>query len=646
MGFVLLFVAATVALTGAALLISASTLPEKGLFEVLAVTVLLTCATASTIVTYLAIANTFYASTTAALTLLLAILGCWYALQSPRRAALRERMAALRHAPAKLWREVFHEQEFTAYVLPIAVIAIATSIWIALWLPQWAWDSVWYHIPMATYLVQDHGSHVIATGNWPVATFPRNLENIAAWIMVLLQQKRWDGLSQIPFGILGLLVLSAWSRRLGASRPLSLAAGALFVLLPSVYLQLHTTQSNVSDGALLLAMVYFLSSPQVRGSDLVLMGVAGGMYLGTKAGSPFFLAMYSPLFIYQTVRVFRSPVHRAGAVKALSFALALIVLIGGHIWIRNAYVFGNPMYPVRVHVPILGITLPGTGEAADFTVARDVPFLQAPGAIKRIGTNWMDYTFRVPGEIWTDIRPGGLGPLMPYVLAPALGAMLLAFLARGLRRRRWEFQWALLPLVGLVNFMSPQAWWGRFTLPLSGAGLVAMATLMTMMRRPLRQVASAIVVLLAIHGYVNAVVGYHWIPAVFGTSEERALEEAHVRSENWLWDQPWVDLRERLPRGAVIVTDGDDFFFGEYWDYNFDNSVHEVLYQGDDLAYLDALVKLRPTWVSMRAGSRQEQLVREALGAALLFSPLPGNGPPHNVYAIPPEVFPPRGHEH
>lgn len=627
-----------VALTAASsFCVAAAVSPKRNLAEVFVLAIVIFSVAIVGVVRLLGLVDAFYFAPTLVATLVLCAGGLRWALGPVRRPAVLARVRSALTFPKRMWRDAFVEQEFLFYVTPLAALAVWTSVLIGYWFPQWAWDSLWYHIPTACYLIQEHGSRVIGAMTATIA-YPRNLEEMAAWTMLLVHRKACDGLTQVPFGILGGLIIAAWSRRLGAKPALAASVGSLFLLLPSVFLQLHTTQANIADATTLLAAVYFLSGPKLEVADLYAAALSAGIYLGVKPGAVLFFALYSPFLAFRLWRLWRRGQRPLG--WHVAACAAIVVALGGHTHIRNAVTFHNPFYPVAISIPILNVKLPGHGPTDIFAEGNSRLFLQSPGAIEQIWQNWMSFGYRVPSQIWSDIRPGGLGPLMPLVLAPSLLGILALFIFTLARHRRFDASLGFVPIVAVISLMITASWWGRFTLPVAAAGLVALGALLSRMRRSIRQLLAGLTAMIATYGYASTIVGYHWVPSFFASASERRAETVRLRQFTWLWKQPMVDMLDALPVGATVVSDGTEFFIGEYWGTHIQNHVVELPYQANASAYADELRKLRPTWVGVEIGSAQERVVRDVLGGRALFEPPPGNGPAHRMYAIPDAASP------
>jgi hypothetical protein len=299
----------------------------------------------------------------------------------------------------------------TAPMLATAFAGVGIATLAAIWLPVWQWDALGYHLPYVNFALVARSLDGVP-GDMPyVSTYPHNVELLMIALRAMLPDDRLVDLAQIPAGLVGAVAVAGIARRCGAARATSLAAGAAWVVVPAVFLQLPTDYVDVASAALLLAAIYFVLSvpdaaPSTVRRSIVLGGLSLALYLGAKPNAPLSAAVVAALLLWVGVRV--------GELGAALLALLLVVL-GGETFISNALRYGNPVWPVEVHLgPIFlqGTTsmrhLLDSGAAA--------PHLR--GSLpSRIFRSWTALT----SPPVFDMRIGGFGVL---VLAAAPGALL------------------------------------------------------------------------------------------------------------------------------------------------------------------------------------------------------------------------------
>lgn len=320
------------------------------------------------------------------------------------------------------------------------VIGLTVACAAARLLPIWQWDALGYHLPYVAFALQD-GTLASVPPDVPyLSTYPHVVEwFFIAWRAMLPDDRLVDA-AQIPFGLFGALGVGALARAFGAKRPHAAAAAVAWLTLPAVFLQLPTNYVDVASAALLLAAIGFvLAEPTTR--NVVVAGVALGLFLGSKPNAPVATVFLALVLIVRAVR--------AGRRGAVVVALALVALLGAESYLVNLARHGNPIWPVEAH---LGpITLPGL---------RPMSYLLESGAAAPRASGWGPIrvlrawaTLSAPPAF--DMRLGGLGLVF-------LGALPLAVMA-AFRRRSWP-----LLAVTLATLASPDPAVPRYVLAFPG----------------------------------------------------------------------------------------------------------------------------------------------------------------------------------
>lgn len=308
-------------------------------------------------------------------------------------------------------------------------------------------DSLWYHLPFATDMVQSHsvtGLHYVDTvfTNW---FYPQNAELLHAVGMLLTHR---DTLSLfVNFAFLAIAFLAAWC----VGRPYG--RGHLTVVAAAIVLECHTlvvrepgaAKNDLVAAALLLAAVAILlnawadrraHNPKIAlpvGWPLAIAGLAVGLSVGTKSTA---VAMAAGLTVAVIVL---APQGRRRAAAAWWF---VPVLLGGGYWyLRNLVVAGNPLPQATSLGPIS---------------------LPHPERLQEGRPNFDIVHYATDVDVWREYFAPGLhqafGALWPLVLAAAVAGGLFALLKAREKVVRWIGAVALL---GMVAYL--------FT-PLSAAG--------------------------------------------------------------------------------------------------------------------------------------------------------------------------------
>jgi hypothetical protein len=522
------------------------------------------------------------------------------------REGLEQLRSTLRHdagAPWRLVRDVLARQELAAYGLAMAAVALGVSLFVIWRFPSWSWDVVWYHLPMTNYVVQEGALRWEPTHVVYVNGYPRNVEMLSVWNVLFPRDTRLDDLAQVPFALMGGLAVAAFCRRAGASPALSASLGGMWIALPAVALQIHTTHADIAAGALFVTCFYFLGAPVFAGHARWMALLALGLYVGTKVTGLFHAALLSPLLLARLgLEVYRSP-RRGRAIGGIALAVMLALALGGFVYARNVVHTGNPFWPAQLRIPLLGTELPGLLTVDQ--IAGPPAFFGAPGAFERMIRVW----YLRSENYFPDVREGPFGLLFPYLGLPAL---LVVAVFAPFSRERWQ-RLSLVLMAGLAVLV-PAAWWGRFVLAAPAAGLVSIAIVHRQLRWRLpRALVSAAASFLCVASYAHSVQGYRVLPRPFVNEAGREQDEDRLRRElQWLWPPDVARLREaELREGDVVAYDDSIAFPGELWTRDLRNRVAYAKHEGDDGAWMARLRELRPRWIFVRTGSRGEAMLRE-----------------------------------
>jgi len=298
----------------------------------------------------------------------------------------------VRRSPWRLpWRAAVSLE--TAPLLLVATAAVAFAVMAAYYLPVWQWDALAYHLPYVNLVLQN-GTFADVPPDVPfLSTYPHVVEwAFTAW-RALLPDDRLVDLAQLPFGLLGSLAIATTAHRQGARPDHAVAAGAAWLTLPAVFLQLPTNYIDVASQALLLTAVAFVLSPLDR-TRVLLAAVAIGLFLGTKPHAPIGAAILLAVLTVLAVR--------AGLRVMVPVAWIVAAALGAQSHVVNVVRHANPVWPVRVDLGPLH--LPGAIRMADLLNA-GAPRTQS-NVFARVAESWSTI---VPPLPLFDMRIGGLG---------------------------------------------------------------------------------------------------------------------------------------------------------------------------------------------------------------------------------------------
>jgi hypothetical protein len=424
----------------------------------------------------------------------------------------------------------------SAPLLVVAAGSMFAAIIAARWLPVWQWDALGYHLPYVNFVLVARGFDAVPDDMPYVSTYPHNVEILMIALRALLPDDRLVDVAQIPCALFGAIATAGIARRVGASPPAAMAAGAAWVVVPAVFLQMPTDYVDVACAAFFLSASYFAmaawsaDSPRDLRKALVLGALALGLYLGTKPNAPLSGAILALCFFVAGIR------GRAYGVLAL---VAALLVAGSETFIVNAIHHGNPVWPVRVQ---LGpIVLPGT-ESMQRLLESGAAAPHLRGSMPwRILRSWTSLT----SPPVFDMRIGGFGPLVLTAIPAAL--ITLVTQPHGKRAAAWG--------AVAASVVAPDPAVARYVMAFPALCLALAAPRISAVPARLRPWLGALV------GAIGVVqVAYAW-PGLIGEGPPLGAyasmtddERARAVGANGL-PGPFMDLRKRVGPGETFAFD-------------------------------------------------------------------------------------------
>ncbi len=386
-----------------------------------------------------------------------------------------------------------------------AVVALAAVLWVALLVPALAkpdlsWDGNSYHIPAIHHWALRGYVHWIAPEPAPLFHWPSYVDNLlngypkGLEVLAFLSARAAGtshpvnavNLAFLPLGAFG---VASIARRIGASAPSSAISGALFLFVPVCVTQATTTYVDaalaasvavVAAGALEATADVLAGRSAVRA--IPALGAGVGLTLSIKA-SGLSLGLL-PLVVLGVLIVVRGRARLRGHLLFLGGVVAVVLVVAGYFYVRNAWHKGNPIYPVQVTLGGREI-LPGIPLREQITETGVTPaFMSGWPAWRKIAFAWTQgYRAQLwPGSIrFFDAREGGLGFL--WLLAGLPAALVVAGMrARAARSARsWDEAipyFVLFAHILICFALAPLSWWARYTVWLHVLGLPAAAVVL------------------------------------------------------------------------------------------------------------------------------------------------------------------------
>lgn len=294
----------------------------------------------------------------------------------------------------------------TLPLVAVGLIAVVVACIAAYYLPVWQWDALGYHLPYVNFALQRGTFADVPTDVPYLSSYPHVIEDFFLAWRSLLPDDRLVEIGHLLLGLLGALAVATIARGQGARASYSVAAGAAWLTVPAVFLQLPSNYVDVGSAALLLTAIAFVLMPP-RGSTLLFAGIAEGLFLGSKPSAPIAVAL---LLLVMSVRGWRAR-HRGAVVGAWATTLTL----GAPTYAINIVRQHNPVWPVQLDLGPL--RLPGTHSVtALLQSGAKAPHLDGP-MLGRLARSWTTIWPPFPSF---DMRIGGLGLLFLVALPIAM----------------------------------------------------------------------------------------------------------------------------------------------------------------------------------------------------------------------------------
>jgi hypothetical protein len=218
-------------------------------------------------------------------------------------------------------------------------------------------DGPIYHLYFAARWWQAGRIFLVATpfGETAAPYFPAAGDMWLTWLFVLEGGDRLARVGQVPFLVVAAMVVYALSRLADARPPASALATCWFATIsPLLVFTVEPVVDTIFLAGYLLA--FYFAARFARGEDgaasLTLAGLAAGGAIGTKAPGVVFIP---PLLgVLATVALAR-PGGLRRRVRDVAMVLLSPLVLGGFWFARNAWLTGNPLYPL--HVTAFGRTI-------------------------------------------------------------------------------------------------------------------------------------------------------------------------------------------------------------------------------------------------------------------------------------------------
>ncbi len=213
-------------------------------------------------------------------------------------------------------------------------------------------DGPIYHLYFAARWWQAGRIFLVATpfGETAAPYFPAVGDMWLTWLLVVGGGDRLARVGQMPFYMIAALVVYALARMSGARPAASALASCWFATVsPLMVFTVEPVVDTIFLAGYLVA--FYFAVRYVVSEDgpaaLILAGLAAGGACGTKAPG---LVFVPPLLLVLAIFALTSPGRPSVRIRNAALVLATPLVLAGFWFARNAWLTGNPLYPLEVTV--------------------------------------------------------------------------------------------------------------------------------------------------------------------------------------------------------------------------------------------------------------------------------------------------------
>jgi hypothetical protein len=222
------------------------------------------------------------------------------------------------------------------YLLGALLLRLLLQAW---FLSPFLADVTSYHLPKVAEWVL-HGSLFTDLGPDIRAWFPSGLELVETWWVLFFRHDVLIEMAGIEFLVLGAASAAALASRLGLSPSSALLAAAAYASVPGMMIQSVFAINDAAVASLVVAAAAFIAGGVHPGLILAAAGLGLGVKPTFGFAAPGLLLLW---FWLRRSGATASPARRRDL--ALCGIAAAGLLVGSVWYVRNAVVFGSPLYP-------------------------------------------------------------------------------------------------------------------------------------------------------------------------------------------------------------------------------------------------------------------------------------------------------------
>ncbi len=215
-------------------------------------------------------------------------------------------------------------------------------------------DSLAYHLPFAVEWLQRKtlDMPIPAAGDPSTPFYPLNSAAWIYWLLAPLESEILARFVQLPFLLLLGLATFRLAADLGLSKQASAMAAAISVSVPAIARSASIPENDLIMAALLITATAFLIRLAGRFTTwrAGMFALVIGLAVGTKVIALGFAALLGLVWMVLVLRA-RWSSGFWGVLRLLFAGAAIVLLLGGYSYLRNAVMMGNPLYPAGYELP-------------------------------------------------------------------------------------------------------------------------------------------------------------------------------------------------------------------------------------------------------------------------------------------------------
>lgn len=519
--------------------------------------------------------------------------------------------------------KVINNDRVLLVIFGLLIASVCWMICLGYLFPSYAWDALWYHLPMVGYIMQ---SGTIQETYTPwfidqfINIFPKNTELFFLWNTIFLKSDVIVDMSQLLFTLMGVLTIYSMALKLKIKEKSALYSSHLFFFTPIMILQSTTNYVDVAISVLFLISVNFLiSSPEdnegeayFRRWPFLLSGIAAGILLGSKGSGPLFiailsLAILSRIFINRFYPFARpSPskkreFFRHGLISYLIYFFLPAILFGSYWYIKNWVLYGNPVYPMEISFANITIFKGLYGGIID----PSPEVLNNLSPLKKLLYVWEE---RVKYYLY-DSRFSGFGPLWFILFLPAI------LFSTILSIKKREHNFIFIGIILIITFiLYPRNWNTRYVIFIVGLGALSFGMTLEYFRGR-GNILKILALLLA--GYTSLVSNSPCVMPekikefILQPAEDRTIArlapfniDMHARQEYgyWIW------IGKNISAGDTLAYTFEPLFHSPLWNSGFSSKIVSI--KSDTYSeWLKALKENNVTHILVRTKSAEDEWI-------------------------------------